>query len=175
MADYSKMTKQQLIEELNKLTHVGEAVHAKDLEINELKEKLDYKIALAVQEAKKELLLKDEKIEELQNILKTSESDLIKKIGTLETEKAKVIDDNRGKIAELEVKHQEETKEQVEHAVEIFRKENESLRKFADRRANELNKLMANHGSLLKTLQGVGDMAIALNEYMYDEFMRKEK
>lgn len=175
MADYSKMTKPQLIEELNKLTHVGEAVHAKDIEINELKEKLDYKIALAVQEAKKELQLKDEKIEELQKILKTSESDLIKKIGTLETEKAKVIDDHRGKIAELELKHQENIKDQVEHVVEIYKKENEALIKFADRRANELNKLMANHGSLLKTLQGVGDMAIALNEYMYDEFMRKEK
>jgi len=175
MGKYDKFTKAQLIVELESLEHVGSSIIEKDRAYNILNDSINEKIKEARLTLEEKLLKKDQKIKELNDILKSSDDDVIKKIGELSNEKMAVVDGYEAQIAELQKKHEEDVSKRIQLVVEPFKKENERLIAFGDRRSKELSKIMSNHGSLLKALQGVSEIAINLNEYMYEEFSRKEK
>ena len=57
----------------------------------------------------------------------------------------------------------------IENAVKHYEQENKQLREEINRRVRELNRIIALHGNLLKSLQGTLDNAIELNEYFVNE------
>lgn len=129
-----------------------------------------------VQEQKEKIKMLEE---ENQNV-KSLES----RIKDLETEKgylAKAVDEKDKKIWELKQnaedfanKKLESIKKNFENTQknyqEVIKKQEEQIKKLS----NYINVLLNTHGSLLKTLQGTIDNAISLNDYIYNDIVRKE-
>ena len=175
MGKYDKMTKVELITELEALEHVGSSIIEKDREYNNLKNSIDEKILEATKLLRDEIVSKNKKIKDLNDAFANSNNEHGKKLESIEDDKIKAESDHLDKISKLESEHRGDVLKQIQLATEPLQKEIENLTSFCDRRSKELSKVMANHGALLKSIQGIGDMAVALNEYMFEEFSRKEK
>lgn len=155
MEDLKKFTKQELIEKLANLSHLEDAIKAKDKELNTQNDK-----------HRDIVREKDNQIK----TLKETQQDQLKKLEEQLDEFKKAQTKNE---ADEKIKLEKEIESRVQNAIKAVQEENKVLRAYGDRRAAELSKIIGNHGALLKMLQGATDMAISLNEYMYEEFSKR--
>ena len=143
-----------------------------------------------VKEKDEEIASLKARVEELEN-LNHDVLSLEDRIKNLETEKrylSEAIDAKDREIWELKKKANEEkvvaknfADKQIEDSkktfeikekqlLEVIKKQEEQIKKLS----NYINVLLNTHGSLLKTLQGTIDNAISLNDYIYNDIVRKE-
>lgn len=143
-----------------------------------------------VKEKDEEIASLKARVEELEN----SNHDVLSledRIKNLEAEKrylSEAIDTKDKEIWELKKKANEEkvvAKNFADKQIEDFKKAFEikekqlleAIKKQEDqikKLSNYINVLLNTHGSLLKTLQGTIDNAISLNDYIYNDIVRKE-
>lgn len=143
--DYTKYTKEELIELVKEGRHLKTAVEAKDKEINELKAKLE--------DTKKNLKDKYEnEIENLKKKLKETESNI-------EILADKKLSDIKSSYERNENQLRLDAKGAVEVAV---------------RRSKELEEAIDIIKSMQRAFQGSLDMSISLMSYFEDKVMRGE-
>jgi len=86
-------------------------------------------------------------------------------------EKEDVSDKSQIRITAMKEQHEKEIERIKAQSEATFRKQNEHIK----RREEELNELLGAHGDLLKTLQGISDMGVRYNSYIYKRVMKKQE
>lgn len=137
---------------------------------------LKSELEILVQEQKEKIKMLEEenqKIPDLQNYIDTLEAEK-RYLSEAINIKDKEIWELKQNAEDFANKKLESVQKNFENAQknyqEVIKKQEDQIKKLAA----HINNLINNHGSLLKTLQGTLDNAIALNDYVYNDIFRKE-
>lgn len=125
---------------------------------------------------KDELIELYKQLEQEKELLLVQKNDLAARNSSL----SELVNENSASANEAVEKAKKESKEHVDRVITDSRKELEKTTKiYADkvneltealkRRERQLNKFINNFGSILKTLQGVTDLSIDLNDYLVND------
>ena len=143
----------RLQETITAQKHLADAVEAKDKELSALKNKNEM-----LMKELDDAALKISNQKHLADAVEAKDSEISKSKNDFDTRLKTEID----RVIKI---HEETEKKQAD----TIQKLNDALQ----RRCNELNRFIALHGNLLKSLQGSIDNAIALNDFMVEQVQKQ--